>query len=159
MGLLADAWTWFDANVAGGLLPGGHPVLEPGATLGGVIPTPFVGIQPQAPVAPGVVQPPVAGFPAMGGQAAMRAAMGMPVAAAMPPGAPRGKTITAEARVFPDGTIIPVRMRPGRPLVMSTDLQIVKRMKKVSRKLARAFPAAPRRRRHYHSRARKTSKK
>lgn len=145
MGILADAYKWIDANLAGGLLPGGHPVAEPGATIGGVIPTPFVGIQPAATptaaAAPGAMQ-------VFGGGAAAQAALGFPVTAPRMM-MPRGRSIIAEASLMPDGTIMPRRMLPGRVVVTSADLKTVKRMKRAQGALNRAFPTHKRRRRSY----------
>ena len=143
MGALADAYRWLDANVTGGLLPGGHPLMEPGATIAGVLPTPFVGIQPAAqPAAP-------AGGGMFGGGAVQQAAMGMPVMAPRPAAMPRGKTVTAVARVMPNGAVVPVRMMPGRCIVTTADLATVKRVKKAKKILDRAFPAPRKKRRRY----------
>ena len=144
MGALADAWRWADANLFGGLLPGGHEVSAPGATIAGVIPTPFVGVQPAAqPAANG------AGVPALFGGAAQSAAMGMPTSAPRGPYQPRGKTVTGVARVMPDGSVVPVRMMPGLCIVTTADLATVKRVKKAHKLLARAFPAPRKKRRKY----------
>ncbi len=141
MGFLADAYKWVDANITGGLLPGGHPVTAPGATIAGVVPTPFVGVQPAAAVAP------AAAAPAVFGGAAQQAAFGMPTTA--PTGAvmPRGKLVTAVARVMPNGAVVPVRMMPGRSLVTTADLATVKRVKKTHKLLSRAFPKPRKKRR------------
>ncbi len=154
MGLLADAYAWIDRNVAGGFLPGGETQLGvPGAGLvervagqfapGTQLPSGF-----QAPAPTNGAAVPAAGI--FGGGAAALAASGMPSIAPRAPAGPRGRTITATATVYPDGTIIPRRMVPGRSLVTSEDIKTVKRVKKVSRALARAFtkPAKKRRRRY-----------
>ena len=153
MGLAADAWAWIDSNLAGGLLPGGVDVTEPGSTIAGVVPTPFFGLQPPAQAAAAAATPAAAMMAGAAGPAALQAAMGMPVTARVN-GAPRGRIVTAVARVMPNGTMIPVRMLPGRPLVTSADLATVKRVKKTARKLARAFPKPKARRRSYRSRPR-----
>lgn len=154
MGLLADAYAWVDKNVAGGFLPGGAEIGSglPGVALGQSIGAGAVSLltgapQAAAPAGTTIVQTaagPVAvaapGGIFGGGGAAMQAAAGMPVVAPRGVTAPRGRTITATASVYPDGTIIPRRMVPGRSLVTTEDLRTIKRVKKVSRALARAFP-------------------
>ena len=153
MGLLDDAFEWVDRNVFGGILPGGFTggVGLPGAGLvervagqfapgpqlpSGFVPTP----QAAVPIVPQV------GGGLFAGPAAAQAAAGMPVVAAMPAAAPRGKLITATARVV-NGQIIPIRMVPGRSLVTTEDLRTVKRVRKTMRLLNRAFPKPPKKRR------------
>lgn len=130
MGAIYD---WIDANIAGGLLPGGHPISEPGATIGGVIPTPFVGVQPAAPTptpqVPTIVAPGAGGIIPAGGIA-------MPGAL----GAPRGRLQTLVARVLPSGQVIPVRAFPGQPALMSSDMTAAKRVKRVMKAAAKLFP-------------------
>jgi len=53
---------------------------------------------------------------------------------------PRGKLMTAVAKVYPDGSIEPVSQTAGRPLLMSSDLTAVKRALRVSRDLNRRLP-------------------
>ncbi len=134
MGAIYD---WIDANIAGGLLPGGHPLGEAGATIGGVIPTPFVGVQPAAPTP----------TPQVGAQvpAVIGAGLGgiLPAGGvAMPgvPAAPRGRLQTLVARVLPGGQVIPVRAFPGRPALMSSDITAAKRVKRVLKIAGRLFP-------------------
>lgn len=135
MGAIYD---WIDANIAGGLLPGGHPLGEAGATIGGVIPTPFVGIQPAAPTPtpqlPAVVSP--AGVPAGLGGVLPAGGVAMPGM----PAAPRGRLQTLVARVMPGGQVIPVRAFPGRPALMSSDITAAKRVKRVMKLAAKLFP-------------------
>lgn len=149
MSLLGDAYAWFDRNVAGGFLPGGETQLGlPGAGLvervagqfapGEQLPSGFQRPAQVAAVAPGGI---------FGGGAAVQAASGMTVVAPRAAAAPRGRTITATATVLPDGTIIPRRMVPGRSLITTEDVRTIKRMKKVSRLLGRAFPKAAKRKR------------
>jgi len=133
MSWLGDAYQWVDANLAGGLLPGGHEVSDPGATIAGVVPTPFVGIQPAA--APAAA-PAGAG---MFGGAAGQAAMGLPVAASAAPRS-RGKLVTAVARMNPDGSITPVKMLPGSPVAMSSDLAAVRRVKSAKKRIKKMLP-------------------
>lgn len=162
MGFLADAYKWVDANLLGGVLPGGHPISAPGATIGGVVPTPFVGIQPAAAPAPFVAAPaPFVGAPTLfgGGGAVQQAAMGMPVVAPRPAAMPRGRTVTAVARVLPNGQVIPVRMMPGRCIVTTADLQTVKRVKKAMKLLNRSFPKPRKKRRRYAPARRSSGKK
>lgn len=139
MGWLSDAYSWVDANIAGGMLPGGVDVTKPGATIAGVIPTPFYGIQPAAaPVAPVAAG---SGMFASGG-AATQAAQGMTVVA--PSGgacAPRGKLVTAVAKVLENGQVIPLRMMPGTPVAMSSDLAAVRRSKAALKRLSKLFPS------------------
>ncbi len=143
MGFLSDAYKWVDANLAGGLLPGGHSIGDPGATIAGVLPTPFVGIQPAAAPAAAPAQ---AG---LFGGAAQQAAMGMPVIAPRGPVQPRGRVVTATARVLENGQVIPMRMMPGRCIVTTADLSTVKRVKKAHKLLSRAFPKPRKKRRRY----------
>ena len=144
MSWLSDAYTWIDANIMGGVLPGGHEVTAPGATIGGVIPTPFYGVQPANGAAPGA---PAGGM--FGAGAAVTAAQGMPTTFPGRPSAPRGRSVTATATVYPDGSILPQRMVPGRVIVTTEDLQTVKRVKKAKRLLDRAFPAPRKKTRRY----------
>lgn len=146
MGFLSDAYTWIDANLAGGILPGGHEITAPGATIGGVIPTPFVGIQPAAP-APAPVAAQVPQVPTI-------TAAGLPVGVArpgalaaplgLPPGLARGRLQTLVARMMPDGTVIPVRTYPGRPALMSSDITAAKRVRRIGKMVNKLFPSRTR---------------
>lgn len=52
----------------------------------------------------------------------------------------RGRIMTAVARVMPNGQSIPISVRPGRPVVMSTDVSAAKRLKRVQKLCRKLFP-------------------
>jgi len=143
MSWLGDAYRWVDANLAGGLLPGGQDVSQPGSTIAGIIPTPFVGIQPAAPAAIG--SPALAGGGLFGGGAVQQAAQGIAVSAPRPVaanfGRGRGRTVTAVATVFADGTVVPRKMMPGSPVAMSSDISAVKRLKSAKKRILKVVPS------------------
>ncbi len=144
MGWLDDAYTWVDANLLGGLLPGGHEITAPGATIGGIIPTPFVGVQP-APAPAQIGAPQLAGGGLFAGGLVQQAAAGMRVTAPRANGVlsarGRGRTVTAVATVYEDGTIVPRRMLPGSPVAMSSDLAAVRRLKAAKARICKAVPS------------------
>lgn len=157
MGLLSDAYTWIDRNLAGGILPGGFTG-GIGLPLAGAVervagqfaPGPQL---PQTPTGLPLVPTAVAAPGLFAGGAAFQAAAGMPVVAPRAAAAPRGKIITATARIV-NGQIIPVKMVPGRALVTTEDLRTVKRVRKTLRLLDRAFPKPRKKRRTYAARPR-----
>ncbi len=144
MGFLSDAYTWIDANIAGGVLPGGHEITAPGATIGGVVPTPFYGIQPAAP-APAPVVPQVPTLQPGGLPVPVPRPGALAAPLALPPGMPRGRLQTLVARMMPDGTVIPVRTYPGRPALMSSDVTAAKRVRRIGKMVNKLFPSRARR--------------
>jgi len=62
-------------------------------------------------------------------------------AQAMPVQSTRGRLVTAVGRVMPDGTIIPVSQTPGGVALYTGDLQAAERVKRVSARINRIFPA------------------
>ena len=145
MSWLGDAYRWVDANLAGGLLPGGQDVTQPGSTIAGVIPTPFVGIQPAAQPAPAQIgSPALAEGGLFSGGVVQQAAQGItqiarPVGAVV--GRGRGRTLTAVATVFPDGTVVPRKMMAGSPVAMSSDISAVKRLKTAKKRILKVVPS------------------
>lgn len=140
MGWLSDAYDWVDTNIAQGALPGGTPLLAKDTLLGG-------GVQGvlAAPAPAQIGAPQLAGGGLFGGGAALQAAQGIAVRAPAPNGAiaarGRGRTVTAVATVYEDGTIIPRRMLPGSPVAMSSDISAVKRLKTAKKRLNKAIPS------------------
>jgi len=161
VGLLDDAYDWFDRNVTGGFLPGGETQL--GVPLAGLVERVAGQFAPGTQLPSGfqpAAQPPAVVGQAggiFGGGAALTAANGMPVSFPRGPSAPRGKTVTATATVFADGSVLPGRMVPGRVIVTTEDLRTVRRVKKAKRLLDRAFPKPRKKRRSYRA-PRKSSK-
>lgn len=153
MGLLEDAYKWIDRNIAGGLLPGGETSI--GLPLAGAVervagqfaPGPQLPSGYRPPAAPAAPVSPAGAL--FGTSAVGMAANGMPVVAPRPMAMPRGKTVTGVATIYPDGTVVPGKLVPGRPVVTTEDLRTVKRVKKAKRLLDRAFPKPKAKRRSY----------
>ncbi len=145
MSWLSDAYDWVDTQLASGLLPGGVSPQQSASPLGLLASQLPVVQAPAAQPTIAIGAPGLASGGLFAGGVVQQAASGFAVTAPRPNGAVaargRGRTVTAVATVYEDGSIVPRRMMPGSPVAMSSDLAAVRRLKSAKARICKAVPS------------------